>query len=80
MGPAGELRYPSCPSHKLTWAWRSYELGEFQCYDKVCIKGHVHLQACNGISTSERGHSHHFLCFSCSLFVLDKVISFLWSL
>lgn len=35
MGPAGELRYPSCPSHKLTWAWRSRELGEFQCYDKV---------------------------------------------
>jgi hypothetical protein len=35
MGPAGELRYPSCPSQKLTWAWRSRELGEFQCYDKV---------------------------------------------
>jgi hypothetical protein len=35
MGPTGELRYPSCPSQKLTWAWRSRELGEFQCYDKV---------------------------------------------
>ena len=35
MGPSGELRYPSCPSEKLTWAWRSHELGEFQCYDKV---------------------------------------------
>lgn len=35
MGPAGELRYPSCPTQKLTWAWRSRELGEFQCYDKV---------------------------------------------
>lgn len=35
MGPAGELRYPSCPSEKLSWAWRFRELGEFQCYDKV---------------------------------------------
>ena len=35
MGPAGELRYPSSPSQKLAWAWRSRELGEFQCYDKV---------------------------------------------
>ncbi|KAK3026885.1 hypothetical protein RJ639_041354 [Escallonia herrerae] len=34
MGPAGELRYPSCPFQKLGWAWRSRELGEFQCYDK----------------------------------------------
>lgn len=36
-GPAGELRYPACPSQKLTWAWCSRELGEFQCYDKVWI-------------------------------------------
>lgn len=43
MGPAGELRYPSCPSHKLTWAWRSYELGEFQCYDKYMLAS---LNAC----------------------------------
>lgn len=35
MGPAGELRYPCCPSEKLSWAWRFRELGEFQCYDKV---------------------------------------------
>lgn len=37
LGPAGELRYPSCPSQKLTWAWRSRELGEFQCYDKYML-------------------------------------------
>ncbi|KAA8525730.1 hypothetical protein F0562_007585 [Nyssa sinensis] len=43
MGPAGELRYPSCPSQKLTWAWRSRELGEFQCYDKYMLAS---LNAC----------------------------------
>ncbi|KAH7550088.1 hypothetical protein JRO89_XS13G0133200 [Xanthoceras sorbifolium] len=43
MGPAGELRYPSCPSQKLTWAWRSHELGEFQCYDKYMLAS---LNAC----------------------------------
>lgn len=37
MGPAGELRFPSCPSQKLSWAWRSRELGEFQCYDKYML-------------------------------------------
>ncbi|GLT45657.1 hypothetical protein SLA2020_194730 [Shorea laevis] len=37
MGPAGELRYPSCPSRKLTWPWRTRELGEFQCYDKYML-------------------------------------------
>ncbi|XP_077212512.1 beta-amylase 3, chloroplastic-like [Tasmannia lanceolata] len=37
MGPAGELRYPSCPSEKLSWAWRKRELGEFQCYDKYML-------------------------------------------
>ncbi|PQM41911.1 beta-amylase 3 chloroplastic-like [Prunus yedoensis var. nudiflora] len=43
MGPAGELRYPSCPTQKLTWAWRSRELGEFQCYDKYMLAS---LNAC----------------------------------
>lgn len=43
MGPAGELRYPSCPSRKLSWAWRSRELGEFQCYDKFMLAS---LNAC----------------------------------
>uniref|UniRef100_A0A5B7BQV4 Beta-amylase n=1 Tax=Davidia involucrata TaxID=16924 RepID=A0A5B7BQV4_DAVIN len=43
MGPAGELRYPSCPSLKLSWAWRSRELGEFQCYDKYMLAS---LNAC----------------------------------
>ncbi|XP_040986739.1 beta-amylase 1, chloroplastic-like [Juglans microcarpa x Juglans regia] len=43
MGPAGELRYPSCPSQKLQWAWRSRELGEFQCYDKYMLAS---LNAC----------------------------------
>ncbi|XP_058225337.1 beta-amylase 3, chloroplastic-like [Rhododendron vialii] len=43
MGPAGELRYPSCPIQKLTWAWRSRELGEFQCYDKYMLAS---LNAC----------------------------------
>ncbi|RAL49912.1 unnamed protein product [Cuscuta campestris] len=37
MGPGGELRYPSCPSLKLTRTWRSHELGEFQCYDKYML-------------------------------------------
>ncbi|XP_050377047.1 beta-amylase 1, chloroplastic-like [Argentina anserina] len=37
MGPAGELRYPSCPTQKLTSAWRTRELGEFQCYDKYML-------------------------------------------
>ncbi|CAI9093418.1 OLC1v1028917C1 [Oldenlandia corymbosa var. corymbosa] len=48
LGPAGELRYPSCPSQKLTWPWRSRELGEFQCYDKYMLAS---LNAC----ASERG-------------------------
>lgn len=43
MGPAGELRYPSLPSQKLTWSWRSRELGEFQCYDKYMLAS---LNAC----------------------------------
>ncbi|TXG50701.1 hypothetical protein EZV62_023225 [Acer yangbiense] len=43
MGPAGELRYPLCPSQKLSWAWRSRELGEFQCYDKYMLAS---LNAC----------------------------------
>ncbi|CAK9323675.1 unnamed protein product [Citrullus colocynthis] len=43
MGPAGELRYPSAPSQKLTWSWRSRELGEFQCYDKYMLAS---LNAC----------------------------------
>ncbi|XP_004144400.1 beta-amylase 1, chloroplastic [Cucumis sativus] len=43
MGPAGELRYPSSPSQKLAWAWRSRELGEFQCYDKYMLAS---LNAC----------------------------------
>ncbi|CAI9772639.1 unnamed protein product [Fraxinus pennsylvanica] len=43
MGPGGELRYPSCPSQKLTRAWRSRELGEFQCYDKYML---ATLNAC----------------------------------
>ncbi|KDP25257.1 hypothetical protein JCGZ_20413 [Jatropha curcas] len=43
MGPAGELRYPSCPSKKLAWAWHSRELGEFQCYDKYMLAS---LHAC----------------------------------
>ncbi|KAL7149819.1 hypothetical protein ABFS83_05G066600 [Erythranthe nasuta] len=30
LGPDGELRYPSCPTHKLTWAWQTLELDEFQ--------------------------------------------------
>ncbi|KAL5726871.1 beta-amylase [Ranunculus cassubicifolius] len=37
MGPAGELRYPSCPSQKLEKSWRFRELGEFQCYDKYML-------------------------------------------
>ncbi|KAL2551086.1 Beta-amylase 1 [Forsythia ovata] len=37
LGPGGELRYPSCPTQKLTWAWQSLELGEFQCYDKYML-------------------------------------------
>ncbi|CAN4077519.1 unnamed protein product [Withania somnifera] len=45
MGPAGELRYPSCPSQKLAWTWRSRELGEFQCYDKYMLAS---LNACAG--------------------------------
>ncbi|KAH6790689.1 hypothetical protein C2S51_005695 [Perilla frutescens var. frutescens] len=43
LGPGGELRYPSCPTQKLTWAWRSRELGEFQCYDKYMLAS---LNAC----------------------------------
>ncbi|KAF5734976.1 Beta-amylase 1 [Tripterygium wilfordii] len=54
MGPAGELRYPSCPSHKLTWAWRTRELGEFQCYDKYMLAS---LNACaRAIGILEWGH------------------------
>ncbi|KAH7658030.1 Beta-amylase protein [Dioscorea alata] len=34
MGPAGELRYPSCPTEKLIRPGNEPELGEFQSYDK----------------------------------------------
>ncbi|XP_047327621.1 beta-amylase 1, chloroplastic-like [Impatiens glandulifera] len=37
MGPSGELRYPSCSSHNLTWARHIRELGDFQCYDKYLL-------------------------------------------
>lgn len=54
MGPAGELRYPSCPSEKLSWAWRFRELGEFQCYDKHMLAS---LNACaEGIGMREWGN------------------------
>ncbi|PIA48900.1 hypothetical protein AQUCO_01300058v1 [Aquilegia coerulea] len=43
MGPGGELRYPSCPSHKLASSWRTRELGDFQCYDKYMLAS---LNAC----------------------------------
>ncbi|KAL6979419.1 beta-amylase [Sarracenia purpurea var. burkii] len=43
LGPAGELRYPSFPSEKQTWAWRFRELGEFHCYDKYMLAS---LNAC----------------------------------
>ncbi|CAN4127176.1 unnamed protein product [Withania somnifera] len=45
MGPAGELRYPSCSLQKLARTWRSRELGEFQCYDKYMLAS---LNACAG--------------------------------
>lgn len=54
LGPAGELRYPSCPSQRMTWAWRSRELGEFQCYDKYMLAS---LNACaRGIGMREWGN------------------------
>ncbi|XP_011070357.1 beta-amylase 1, chloroplastic [Sesamum indicum] len=43
LGPGGELRYPSCPTQKLTQALRSGEIGEFQCYDKYMLAS---LRAC----------------------------------
>ncbi|KAI0496726.1 hypothetical protein KFK09_023050 [Dendrobium nobile] len=43
MGPAGELRYPSCPSEKLKRPSSPPELGEFQCYDKNMLAS---LRAC----------------------------------
>ncbi|KAL0326690.1 UNVERIFIED_CONTAM: Beta-amylase 3, chloroplastic [Sesamum angustifolium] len=43
LGPGGELRYPSYPTQKVTQASRSGELGEFQCYDKVCIEFDISL-------------------------------------
>ncbi|XP_072965771.1 beta-amylase 1, chloroplastic-like [Typha angustifolia] len=43
MGPAGELRYPSCPSEKLMHPDIVPELGEFQCYDKYMLAS---LNAC----------------------------------
>ncbi|KAL3331535.1 hypothetical protein AABB24_035059 [Solanum stoloniferum] len=45
MGPAGELRYPSCPLQKAARTLRSRELGEFQCYDKYMLAS---LNACAG--------------------------------
>ncbi|KAK6947954.1 Glycoside hydrolase, family 14 [Dillenia turbinata] len=54
MGPAGELRYPSCPTQKLAWARRTYELGEFQCYDKHMLAS---LNACaRDVGMREWGH------------------------
>lgn len=35
MGPAGELRYPSYPESNGTWRFPG--IGEFQCYDRVCL-------------------------------------------
>ncbi|KAF8413361.1 hypothetical protein HHK36_001342 [Tetracentron sinense] len=50
MGPAGELRYPSCSSQKL----RIHDLGEFQCYDKYMLAS---LNACaQEIEMSEWGY------------------------
>lgn len=43
MGPAGELRYPSFPSKKLTGPSSVPVLGEFQCYDKYMLAS---LNAC----------------------------------
>ncbi|KAL6566193.1 hypothetical protein OROGR_001808 [Orobanche gracilis] len=37
LGPGGELRYPSCLTRKLIYAWRSCELGDLQCYDKYML-------------------------------------------
>ncbi|KAK8957935.1 hypothetical protein KSP39_PZI001484 [Platanthera zijinensis] len=43
MGPAGELRYPSCPSEKLKQPSTAHELCVFQCYDKNMLAS---LRAC----------------------------------
>ncbi|KAE9451080.1 hypothetical protein C3L33_16991, partial [Rhododendron williamsianum] len=71
MGPAGELRYPSCPIQKLTWAWRSRELGEFQCYDKVGRK----FQLYNKHSL----HSYSWTCLSTQFSVSIRLFSFSFS-
>jgi hypothetical protein len=73
MGPAGELRYPSCPSQKLAWAWHTRELGEFQCYDKV----HQQVQfTCKlaKLSFSVIGRSNHFAIPDCRLLVLSPSV------
>ncbi|XP_078429072.1 beta-amylase 3, chloroplastic-like [Wolffia australiana] len=43
MGPGGDLRYPFCPSEKLSQTKGIQELGEFQCYDKYMLAS---LNAC----------------------------------
>lgn len=74
MGPAGELRYPSCPIQKLTWAWRTRELGEFQCYDKVgrafpALSIGMRLYLTQGISSYTINFAHLcILVLGCILF------------
>lgn len=65
MGPAGELRYPSCPTQKLTSTWRSRELGEFQCYDKVRrkVKLQIPVIVCVAISSTLIGPCVNFTLF-----------------
>ncbi|XP_058100531.1 beta-amylase 2, chloroplastic-like isoform X2 [Magnolia sinica] len=55
MGPAGELRYPSRPSEKLSWARRHLrQAGEFQCYDKYMIASlNAHVQ---NVGKPEKGN------------------------
>ncbi|KAG0493967.1 hypothetical protein HPP92_004961 [Vanilla planifolia] len=54
MGPAGELRYPSCSSEKLKRPNSAPELGEFQCYDKYMLAS---LRACaNKVGMHELGY------------------------
>ncbi|KAJ0963097.1 hypothetical protein J5N97_028219 [Dioscorea zingiberensis] len=54
MGPAGELRYPSCLTDKLIRPSKEPELGEFQCYDKHM---QASLNACaRKLGVQEWGH------------------------
>lgn len=75
MGPAGELRYPSLRSEKLTRPDSLPELGEFQCYDKYML---VSLNAC-ARDFGMRGWGNGGPLGACNVLQNPEGSTFFWS-